>query len=143
VEGAVRSVEGLGILPVHTVLEKEKTTVVRQFNFGTLDGPVCEGYEIHMGRTEAAAVEQPLNYVGEEYDGYRLGPGCWGTYMHGILDNRSVVEELLAAAGASGLDLQWMDYKKFRDEQYDRLAAHIRAHVDVEGIYRRMRLQKH
>jgi adenosylcobyric acid synthase len=124
-------------------LEKEKTTVVRRFNFGAPDGPECEGYEIHMGRTVAAGSEQPLNYVGDGSDGYRAGPGCWGTYMHGILDNRAVVEELLAAAGASGLDLRWMDYRKFREEQYDRLAEHIRSHIDMAAVYRNLRLQKH
>lgn len=142
VEGAPRTVDGLGILPVHTVLEQEKTTVVRRFNFGGPDGPVCEGYEIHMGKTVAAGGERPLNFVGDGLDGYRVGPGCWGTYMHGILDNRAVVEELLAAAGASGLDLRWVDYKKFREEQYDRLAEHIRSHVDMKEIYRNLRLQK-
>jgi len=142
VEGPVRTVEGLGILPVDTVLEKEKTTVVRRFNFGAPDGPACEGYEIHMGRTEAVGGERPLNYLGDGFDGYRAGAGCWGTYMHGILDNRGVVEELLAAAGAPGLEVRWFDYKKFREEQYDRLAAHIRAHVDMETVYDSLQLQK-
>jgi cobyric acid synthase len=35
-----------------------------------------------------------------------------------------------------------MDYKKFREEQYDRLAEHMRSHVDMAAIYRNLRQQK-
>ena len=132
VEGEVRIVEGLGILPVHTTLEKEKTTVRRRFHFGSPDGPLCEGYEIHMGTT-----------VGEDGgalpDVYYHSGTCWGTYMHGILDNRSVVEELLRQAGGGGLAIQWSDHALFKQQQYDRLAEHIRQNVDLQAIYRSLR----
>ncbi|HXO75083.1 MAG TPA: cobyric acid synthase [Puia sp.] len=138
VEGEVRTVEGLGLLPVHTILEKEKTTIRRRFHFGSPDGPLCDGYEIHMGTT-VAVKERPLNYPAEaeaQPDGYYHSPNCWGTYMHGILDNRSVVEDLLLGAGAGGLMIQWSEYAFFKQQQYDRLAEHIRQNVDLQGIYR-------
>lgn len=138
VEGEPRTVEGLGILPVHTVLEREKTTVRRRFHFGSPDGPLCEGYEIHMGTTVVDDV-RPLNYpaeAGAQPDGYYHSATCWGTYMHGILDNRPVVESLLRQAGAGGLAIQWSDYSLFKQQQYDRLAEHIRQNVDLQAIYR-------
>jgi adenosylcobyric acid synthase len=129
----------LGLLPVHTTLEKEKTTVRRRFHFGSPDGPLCEGYEIHMGTT-VAVKESPLNFFAEaQPDGYYHSATCWGTYMHGILDNRAVVEELLLQAGGAGLAIQWSDYALFKQQQYDRLAEHIRQNVDLQAIYRSLR----
>lgn len=141
VEGEPRTVEGLGLLPVVTTLENDKTTVRRRFHFGSPEGPLCEGYEIHMGITMTEAAE-PLNYPAEaeaQPDGCRRSPGCWGTYMHGILDNRPVIEDLLQQAGAGGLSVQWSDHKTFKEQQYDRLAEHIRSNVDVEAICRSLR----
>ena len=141
VEGEPQTASGLGLLPVHTVLAREKTTVRRRFRFGREDGPLCEGYEIHMGRTEMDGGEdKPLNFPvdpaaavagaagsGEAPDGYRLSATCWGTYMHGILDNPAVVKQVL------GVDIP--DYRAFKERQYDRLAEHIRANIDLEYIY--------
>ncbi|HXB94355.1 MAG TPA: cobyric acid synthase [Puia sp.] len=130
VEGEPQTVEGLGLLPVHTVLTREKTTVRRRMRFGSVDGPIFEGYEIHMGQTIAAnGPGSPLNYPvarGEATDGYRVSEGCWGTYLHGLLDNRSVVKQVL------GVDIP--DYRAFKERQYDRLADHIRQHVDLAYI---------
>jgi adenosylcobyric acid synthase len=137
VEGEPQTVEGLGLLPVHTVLTKEKTTVRRRMRFGSPVGPVCEGYEIHMGRTDTGGLPpQPLNYPafpGEQTDGYRLSAKCWGTYLHGILDNRPVLEEVLRLAGADSVSIP--DYRAFKERQYDRLADHLRQHLDIAFIY--------
>lgn len=160
VEGEAQTVSGLGLLPVHTVLSKEKTTVRRRFRFGE-EGPVCEGYEIHMGQTMVDGVGgglaggsealdrrgagasaasdrragRPVNFpvvLGDEGDGYWLSERCWGTYMHGILDNQAVVKQVL------GVDIP--DYRAFRERQYDRLSEHIRANIDLEYIYSNLRL---
>jgi adenosylcobyric acid synthase len=134
-EGEPQTVSGLGLLPVHTVLTREKTTVRRQFCFGDPQGPLCEGYEIHMGQTVTdGSPARPLTFpvASEEApDGYRLSAGCWGTYMHGILDNQPVVKKLL------GVDIP--DYRAFKLRQYDRLAEHIRANIDLEFIYTHLR----
>lgn len=51
VEGDIRELPGLGLLPVSTTLTQSKTT--RQVQFRFLDSEeICEGYEIHMGNTE-------------------------------------------------------------------------------------------
>jgi adenosylcobyric acid synthase len=135
VEGEAQTVSGLGLLPVHTVLSREKTTVRRRFRFGE-EGPLCEGYEIHMGQTVTdGSAAAPVNFPvvpGEEADGYRGSGRCWGTYMHGILDNASVVKQVL------GVDIP--DYRAFRERQYDRLAEHIRANIDLPFIYSNLRL---
>jgi adenosylcobyric acid synthase len=142
VEGEPRTVEGLGLLTVHTVLTGEKTTIRRQFHFAAPHGPLCEGYEIHMGQTNSDTI-QPVNYVCSDSaltpDGCFRSPKCWGTYMHGILDNRPVVEYLLEQAGIDRTAIQWSDYAVYKQQQYDALADHIRQHVDVSSIYRSLR----
>jgi adenosylcobyric acid synthase len=139
VEGEPRSVEGLSLLPVHTSLTREKTTIRRQFRFADPQGPLCEGYEIHMGVTQSTLPQpHPLNYSPTP-EGYLHSPKCWGTYIHGILDNRPVVEYLLQQAGIDNTQIQWSDYTAFKQRQYDALAGLIRQHVDLPSIYRSLR----
>ncbi|HXB91650.1 MAG TPA: hypothetical protein VNU72_05140, partial [Puia sp.] len=69
-------------------------------------------------------------------EGYFLNPRCWGTYLHGILDNRPVVEGLLRQAGVDTRTVQWSDYALFQQQQYDKLAQLIRQHVDLVSVYR-------
>ena len=61
---------------------------------------------------------------------------CMGTYIHGILDNPSFVDFLLAphAEKHSG-SAEAFDYHAFKEQQYDRLADHVRRYVDVEKLY--------
>ena len=136
VEGEIERLPGLGLLPVSTRMQGEKVT--RQVRFRFLeDSAVCEGYEIHMGTTTPLAdvPVSPLNHLtdGRE-DGYFVDRTCMGTYVHGILDNPSVIDYLLEPF-ADKLKETAFDYKAFKEEQYDKLAAHVRKHVDLPLIY--------
>lgn len=135
VEGPVPAAVGLGLLPVRTVLHGEKTTRQRQFAFRDGAAADCRGYEIHMGQTTADGPAQPVATLDDGTpDGYFAGPRCWGTYLHGILDNAAVIDCLLAPYTEQKTAVP-LDFAAFKNEQYDRLAAHIRAHVDMEQIY--------
>jgi adenosylcobyric acid synthase len=135
VEGPVPAAAGLGLLPVRTVLEGEKTTHQRRFAFRGAAGADCQGYEIHMGRTIIEGPSQPVATLDDDTpDGYFVGPRCWGTYLHGILDNPAVVEALLAPHTQQAPPAP-VDFSTFKNEQYDRLAALIREHVDMAQIY--------
>lgn len=134
VETTINSMNGLGLLPVKTIMETQKTTRQRLFRFRNYKA-ICNGYEIHMGATHPTREERPLNHFQDGgTDGYLLHDKCWGTYLHGILDNPAVVNELLAPY--SGLPEEVFDYREYKDENYDKLAALIRSHVDIEGIYK-------
>jgi adenosylcobyric acid synthase len=64
--------------------------------------------------------------------------------MHGILDNRAVVENLLEQTGRHRPDtIRWSDYPAFKQQQYDMLAQHIRDHVDLSFIYRSLQRPQH
>lgn len=136
VEGEIERLPGLGLLPVSTRMQGEKVT--RQVRFRFLeDSAVCEGYEIHMGTTTPLAdvPVSPLNHLADgREDGYFVDRTCMGTYVHGILDNPSVIDYLLEPF-ADKLKETVFDYKAFKEEQYDKLAAHVRKHVDLPLIY--------
>ena len=138
IEGTIEGLPGLGLLPVTTRIQGEKIT--RQVTFRFNDSPsVCEGYEIHMGATELldSAAPSPLAWIGEgnKPDGYMKSRTCMGTYIHGILDNQAFVDFLLEpyAGREKG---QAFNYKDFKEEQYDKLAAHVRKHVDMSLVYK-------
>jgi len=66
-------------------------------------------------------------------DGYLLNQNCWGSYIHGILDNSIVIEDLL-----SGFDLEItdrFDYQEFKENQYNKLADLIRENIDMDLFY--------
>lgn len=136
VEGEIERLPGLGLLPVSTRMQGEKIT--RQVRFHFLEGSeTCEGYEIHMGTTTplADAPASPLNHLADgREDGYFADRTCMGTYVHGILDNPSVIDYLLEPF-ADKLKETTFDYKAFKEEQYDKLAAHVRKYVDLPLIY--------
>ena len=136
VEGEIERLPGLGLLPVSTRMQGEKGT--RQVRCRFLeDSAVCEGYEIHMGTTTPLAdvPVSPLNHLADgREDGYFVDRTCMGTYVHGILDNPSVIDYLLEPF-ADKLKETAFDYKAFKEEQYDKLAAHVRKHVDLPLIY--------
>lgn len=136
VEGEIERLPGLGLLPVSTRMQGEKVT--RQVRFRFLeDSAVCEGYEIHMGTTTPLVdvPVSPLNHLADgREDGYFVDRTCMGTYVHGILDNPSVIDYLLEPF-ADKLKETAFDYKAFKEEQYDKLAAHVRKHVDLPLIY--------
>ena len=139
IESNIERLPGLGLLPVSTTIGGEKLT--RQIKFSFLNtGQECEGYEIHMGETVPVdnARVSPLNHLQDNSeDGYFLNPKCFGSYIHGILDNRDVVDYILAPY-ASKLSDKPFDYKAFKEEQYDKLADHVRSHVNMELVYKIM-----
>ena len=131
VEGNISSLPGLGILPVTTTLASGKQT--RQCAFSFVEGNASgNGYEIHAGHTPSA---RPLCRMNNgESDGYCLDARTWGTYIHGIFDNASVINHVLRRfipGFASAID-----YKARKEQGYNQLADLIRESVDMEYIYK-------
>lgn len=135
-EGSIERLPGLGLLPVTTQIQQEKVTRQVNFRFRDSEKP-CAGYEIHMGATRPVdgADDSPFVVLADgTADGYFLNRCCMGTYIHGILDNAEVVDFLLEPYGEK-LKQTVFDYQAFKEEQYDKLAAHVRKHVDMQLVY--------
>lgn len=137
VEGEIEALPGLGLLPTITEMGREKVT--RQVEF-TLNGrtEVMKGYEIHMGTTSPfeKTPASPLNILADgETDGFIVSPTCMGTYIHGILDNPTFIDFLLEPHLQKTQADTTFDYHQFKEEQYDKLAEHVRKHVNLPLVY--------
>lgn len=74
-------------------------------------------------------------------DGMSAG-NVYGTYVHGIFDKDEVASGIIRSlAEKKGLQLNQedgMDFRQFKETQYDLLAAGLREHLDIPEIYRIM-----
>lgn len=140
VEGSVREMPGLGLLPIRTTMEGSKVT--RQVQFRFLDSSTeCQGYEIHMGRTipEPAAACSPLNTLQDgTQDGCMTSSRTMGTYIHGILDNKAVIDYLIGPYVKGKDSAKTTDYATFKQQQYNLLADHVRRHINMPLLYKIM-----
>lgn len=142
VESAADCVEGLGLFPLITVMQTKKIVCQSDFRFKNNDF-LCRGYQIHMGVTSPVegrlSLRENLNTLPDgTFEGYVLNERCWGSYMHGILDNIAVLDDL--ASGFVNLPATGFDYASFKERQYDLLAEHVRSAVDLDYIYSTLRL---
>ena len=139
VEGSLRSLPGLGLLPVKTMLAGSKVT--RQVSFSFLgENKPCNGYEIHMGRTETEGKATALNTILDDgtADGCFVDDRCFGSYIHGLLDNETVVSYLISPYLKEKRNEKF-DYTAYKEEQYDLLADHLRKHIDIDKLYKIMK----
>ncbi|MBO6010418.1 MAG: cobyric acid synthase [Oscillospiraceae bacterium] len=143
------SMRGMGLLPVSTEFTKQKTRTRVGGRVGTLEGVFAElsgkpfeGYEIHLGTTESASPVLSLTdgvSGASREDGCRSGNVC-GCYVHGVFDGDEVAGSMIRAlAVRKGVDpdeLGKVDGAEHKQRQYDLLAEAIRAHMDMETVYR-------
>ncbi len=133
---------GLDLLPIETVFAGDKRTVQVQATLQASAGPLAalqgtpiRGYEIHMGRSGYVADDvSPLCHIGPagagHTDGAMIQAGqIWGTYLHGIFDNDGLRHAWLRSLG-------WQDDGQLFNRQaaYQRLAEHVRAHLDMAAL---------
>ena len=141
VEGPLERLPGLGLLPVTTTMSGRKVTrqTVFQARMVGEGSQTLRGYEIHMGETVPLAGTTPSPFASLDdgrQDGFYRDERCWGTYLHGVLDNRPVIDALLSPfANLFVAAPPPLDYATFKEEQYDRLAFHVRKHLDVGRLY--------
>ncbi|MDE6813549.1 MAG: cobyric acid synthase [Duncaniella sp.] len=135
VEGPIERLPGLGLLPVRTTLSGDKVT--RRVSFRFLDDPaLCSGYEIHVGRSVLDDGAKPLNVITDDgkSDGCMADERCFGSYIHGLLDNATVIDRLLSPYIGVATPGEF-DYAAYKERQYDLLADHIRKYVDIDRLY--------
>ena len=139
VEGDLEALPGLGLLPMVTRMSGEKVTRQIKFTLYGSSSDIMEGYEIHMGVTTPVEGENvyPLNRLENgDVDGCLVDEKCMGTYIHGILDNPSFIDFLLKPyAHKLTEESVTFDYQTYKEQQYDKLADHVRTHVNLPLVY--------
>lgn len=149
VEGNGLDAVGLGLLPVSTVFQADKKTV--QMSGELVATALTEnkmsltGYEIHLGTTEIEDkhVSPFLLLEDGRVDGAVSADGqVIGTYFHGIFHNREftrlVVNDLRKRKGLSPIDGTVKSDSERREEAYNLLANHVKAHIDMDLLYKIM-----
>lgn len=132
IEGEPGSIEGLGLLDVHTVLSGDKR--LEAVSGRSFDGLPLHGYEMHIGRTLGADCVRPFAAVADRADGAISADGkVIGTYIHGLFSNDRQRAAWLARLGGTSSGL---NYEAGVDAVLDRLAAHMEQHLDLTGLLR-------
>ncbi len=71
-------------------------------------------------------------------DGCFVDDRCFGSYIHGLLDNETVVSYLISPYLKEKRNEKF-DYTAYKEEQYDLLADHLRKHIDIDKLYKIMK----
>lgn len=141
--GTAATEPGLGLLPAHTIFNKEKQTIaacgVTRGGWLLPAGLPVNGYEIHQGGTIAS--DSPLVELRREGsavpDGAIAG-NVAGTYVHGFLDGAEVrtalVDALRARKGFAPLDTPLEDAEAFRARNVEALADLLESRLDLSGL---------
>lgn len=145
--------KGLGLLPVRTTFGDTKRQLQVRGTFEQIEGLLAplggahvSGYEIHMGRTVregGTALVRLVATNGQVHeDGCQRG-NVYGCYVHGLFDaaesSGALVQALLAARGLDASRVVSRGMEAYRARQYDLLAEGVRAHMDMDLIYRIIR----
>jgi adenosylcobyric acid synthase len=156
VESSGGSLEGLGLLPIETVMLEEKTTRVVNAKCA-LNGVEFPAYEIHMGETRPVEAWETAGGIAAEQakpgdenyfawvDGKPEGccaAGVAGTYLHGALETPDVLQSMLAeVARRRGKAFDTSEIRGVSKQQhYNRLADWFEQHIDLprfEELYLR------
>ncbi|QUJ70543.1 cobyric acid synthase (plasmid) [Photobacterium sp. GJ3] len=139
-EGEAGESQGLGYLPVQTVLAPEKQ-LKRSHGLLILPGEAAvpvRGYEIHAGVTSGVdgatapvTLETPEGPVADGAIG--LSGQVFGTYLHGVFDEPAACDAILRWAGLTAC--QTPDMEKLKAAHLERLADAIETHLDLAALW--------
>jgi adenosylcobyric acid synthase len=134
-------IRGMELMPVTTVLRKEKTRRLVEGKIeklygilGSISGCEFSGYEIHMGQT---------SYPEEDSVVSASDKNVYGSYVHGLFDAGEVANTIIQTlAQRKGIKIEGgkcMDYRTFKERQYDKLADTLRSYLNMEEVYGMLR----
>ncbi len=143
IESKLEKIEGLGLINMITVLEKEKITVQTRGKIINAHGILREmnditikGYEIHMG--QSTNKKEYSFFENEKGKSGYLKDNIFGTYIHGIFDNDDFTQRFINnIRSQKGLNDNYIDvtYQEFKTNQYKKLADAVRKSLDMNIIY--------
>ncbi|MFH0789765.1 MAG: cobyric acid synthase [Pseudomonadota bacterium] len=143
IESEGQSLSGLGLMPIKTIMAREKT-LTRVAATHLTSGLALFGYEIHHGLTEGNG----LNPIIRRADGEMIGlespdHRIWGTYLHGLFDadpfRRWFIDRLRERRGLSAKGRMVACYDL--EPALDRLAGIVRNRFNMNELYRLLGLK--
>ncbi|MFZ5759567.1 MAG: cobyric acid synthase [Thermodesulfobacteriota bacterium] len=136
-ESEGKAIAGLGLLNLTTTLEADKTLTRRSAVHGE-SGLAVHGYEIHHGRSRTVLPAVLAGVAGERICASSENGLIWGSYLHGIFDadpfRRWFIDRLRTRRGLAPQGRVLASYDL--EPAFDRLAAIVRARLDMNAIYR-------
>lgn len=143
VESSYQMIEGLGLIPMQTIMAKDKTTV-RSEGIAMIgkERIHVEGYEIHMGKSTFQKDYIPLVELSNRYDGTMTSDKkIFGTYLHGIFHNdafrETILNEIRMKKGLAPIQNR-ASFNHKREEAFDKLAQVVRENIQLTRIYKLM-----
>ncbi len=140
VEGKQGDYEGLGLLPVKTVIARQKTSRQRLVTSNhPQEGLPVEGYEIHQGRTQLTDPNGILQLFNDPSLGFvNAQQSIWGHYLHGVFDNspwrRAWLNHLRKPRGLNPLPTGIANYREQRELLLDMLADTVEEYLDLRTV---------
>lgn len=143
IESSGTEMVGLGLLPIDTILEQDKT-LTRTEARHRISGMKVSGYEIHHGQSRADDIPPALIGSNGQAMGACRGDGLlWGSYLHGLFDadgfRRWFIDRLRQRKGLKPLGTVQACYDL--EPAFERLADAVRQSLDIPAIYRLMGLR--
>ena len=131
IEGPPRTVEGLGLLEVHTTLATKKQLALRS-GWAADTGTQISGYEIHLGRTTGADTARGWLTFDDQTEGAASADGhIRGCYLHGLFSSDDFRAETLARLGAKS---SLADHDASVDAALEALADHLHDCLDIDAL---------
>lgn len=131
IEGEPRTVNGLGLLDVVTIMKPEKQVRAVNAQSQIFKTPL-EGYEIHIGETAGPDCDRPTCLIDGVPDGAISEDGLvQGTYLHGYFDNGKFRKAWLNSVG---VEIDEQDQIARVSQALDNIAAELEKLVDIDGL---------
>lgn len=131
-EGAVREIDGIGLLDVETVVSAPKTLAPATGEAMDDLGAVA-GYEMHMGRTSGPATTHPFLRLESGPDGAVAADGAViGCYLHGLFSGDAFRHAFLNRLHRRVPGLS--DYSAHVDAALDEIAMALESSLDIDAL---------
>ncbi|MBP8933527.1 MAG: cobyric acid synthase [Candidatus Atribacteria bacterium] len=134
--------EGLAIIPMKTIFEKEKTLRIMQGFVKKAEQVPVKGYEIHQGKSSFFQAYEPLFtfFLGNkiEPEGVVINDQVFGTYLHGLFDDgsfrRYFINQLRKRKGLKAISTISLSWQEIIEKELNRLADLLETYIDVKRV---------
>ena len=142
IESNQKTIKGLGLLPLHTILDKNKQLSLTK-GILTKNNREVSGYEIHHGKSYCKS-DKLISVINESTEPIGFSDDkIWLTYLHGVFEEdkfrREFIDTIKIDKNLPPLIEVQSSYNT--EESINKLADIVRESLDIKQIYRIMGLK--